>query len=435
MGLVVYARMRSEGVSPDMHTFPCLIKACRDLSSMSQLHAQAFLFSFDLDVFVTSSLINGYCRLGAVDVASKMFDQSPTRNVVCWTSLISGYTSCGMVDEAREVFDRAPEKNDVSWSAMIAGYVQNERHAEAIELFRELRGRADMRLNRALLVSVLSACGALGALDEGRWIHSYIDGNGMEYGLELGTALVNFYAKCGLIERSRQVFDEMPRKDVTAWSAMIMGLALNGHCQSAIGVFSKMLEDMVTPNAVTFVGVLTACNHGGMVDAGRSYFEDMRKVYGVSPTIEHYGCLVDLLSRAGRTAEAEMLIQRMPMEPDAAIWGSLLNGCMMHGHVMLGERAGRRVIELEPGHCGRYVSLANMYSMMGRWEGVAEVRRAMRDRGVKTTPGWSLIEIDGTGHRFLVDDKAHPQLGEICKMLDLVSSYFETNMAEPLQLS
>ena len=431
--LLVYSQMRSQGFSPDMHTFPCLIKACRNLPLVSQIHGQAFKFSFDLDVYVTSCLINGYCRLGDVELASDVFDTSPNKNVVCWTSLISGYSSRGLVDEAREVFDRAPERNDVSWSAMIAGYVQNERHAEAIELFRELRrGQVSMKLNRALLVSVLSACGALGALGEGRWIHSYVDGNGMEYGLELGTALVDFYAKCGFIECARQVFDKMRRKDVTAWSAMIMGLALNGHCHSAIKTFFEMLKYELMPNAVTFVGVLTACNHGGLVDAGLSYFKNMSKVYGISPTIEHYGCMVDLLSRAGQTTEAEELIERMPMEPDAAIWGSLLNGCMMHGHVELGERAGRRVIELDPGHCGRYVGLANVYAAMGKWEGVAEVRRTMRERGVTTTPGWSSIEINGVGHRFLVDDKTHSQLGDICKMLELVSSYFEKIMGEAL---
>lgn len=399
---------------------------------MSQIHGQAIKFSFDGDVFVISSLINGYCRLSEVDLAYNVFDKSPNRNVVCWTSLISGYSGCGLVDKAREIFDRAPERNDVSWSAMISGYVQNERHLEAIELFRELRDRVCVKLNRALLVSVLTASGALGASDEGKWIHAYIDEKGFEYGLELGTALVDFYVKCGLIECSREVFDKMPRKDVTAWSAMIMGLALNGHCQSAVKIFSEMLENKIMPNAVTFIGVLTACNHGGLVDEGRSYFDSMSKSYSINPSIEHYGCIVDLLSRAGCTAEADMLIQKMPMEPDAAIWGSLLNGCMMHGHVELGERAGRRVIELEPGHCGRYVSLANVYAMVGRWEGVTEVRRAMRERGVKITPGWSLIEVDGVGHRFLVDDKVHPQLGEISKMLELVSSCFERVKDESL---
>jgi len=176
----------------------------------------------------------------------------------------------------------------------------------------------NVKLNRALLVSVLSACGVLGASGEGRWIYSHIDGNRLEYGIELGTALVDFFSKCGFIECARQVFDKMRRKDVTAWSAMIMGLALNGHCQSATETFSEMLKDKVKPNAVTFVVVLTACNHGGLVDAGHSYFKDMSKIYGISPTNEHYGCMVDLLSHS-------------------AIWRSLLNGCMMRGHVELGE--------------------------------------------------------------------------------------------------
>lgn len=368
-----------------------------------------------------------YSHLGALVFASQAFDESSNRNIVCWTSLISAHCAHGLVDRAREIFDRMAERNDVSWSAMITGYVQNERPEEAIELFRELKGRGSVKLNDSLLVGILNACAGLGASEEGRWIHDYIDRRETRYGLELGTALLDFYSKCGFLESARKVFYKMASKDVTAWSAMVMGLALNGLGHSAIETFSEMLTCNVMPNAVTFVGVLTACNHGGLVDEGWAYFEDMSRVYGVSPTIEHYGCVIDLLSRAGRTAEAERLIQCMPMEPDGAIWGALLNGCLTHGYTELGERVGRHVIELEPHHCGRYVGLANVYAAMGRWECVVKVRRAMRDRGVATTPGWSLIEINGVGHKFLAEDRVHPQQEEIYRMLgdlgmELVSS-------------
>ncbi|KAG1326427.1 pentatricopeptide repeat-containing protein [Cocos nucifera] len=426
-GLLLYSHMRRRGLAPNMHTFPFAIKACACLSSLSQIHGQIVKFGFDLDVFVTSSLVRCYSHLGGLEFASQVFDESSNRNIVCWTSLISAHCAYGLVDRAREVFDRMTERNDVSWSAMITGYVQNERPEEAIELFRELKARGSVKLNDSLLVSVLNACAGLGALEEGRWIHDYIDRRETPYGLELGTALLDFYSKCGFIDSAKEVFCKLACKDVTAWSAMVMGLALNGLSHSAIETFSEMLRCKVMPNAITFVGVLTACNHGGLVDEGWAYFEDMSRVYGVSPTIEHYGCVVDLLSRAGRTAVAERLIQCMPMEPDGVIWGALLNGCLMRGHAELGERVGRHVIELEPQHCGRYVGLANVYASMGRWEGVVKVRQAMRDRGVATTPGWSLIEINGVGHRFLADDNGHPQQEEIYRMLgdlnmELVSS-------------
>ncbi|XP_008803598.1 pentatricopeptide repeat-containing protein At5g66520-like [Phoenix dactylifera] len=416
-GLLFYSHMRRRGLPPNMHTFPFAIKACARLSSLSQIHGQIVKFGFYLDVFVTSSLIRYYSHLGRLEFASQVFDESSNRNLVCWTSLISAHCARGLVDRAREIFERMSERNEVSWSAIITGYVQNDRPEEAIELFRELKRHGSVKLNDSLLVSVLNACAGLGAVEEGRWIHDYIDRRGTHYGVELGTALLDFYSKCGFIESAREVFCKMACKDVTAWSAMVMGQALNGLTHSAIETFSEMLGCKVMPNAVTFVGVLTACNHGGLVDEGWAYLEDMSRVYGLSPTIEHYGCVVDLLSRAGRTAEAERLIRCMPMEPDGAIWGALLHGCLMHGNAELGERVGRRVIELEPHHCGRYVGLANVYAAMGRWEGAVKVRRAMRDRGVAPAPGWSLIEINGVGHRFLADDKGHPRQEEIYRML------------------
>ncbi|KAM0943322.1 putative tetratricopeptide-like helical domain superfamily [Dioscorea sansibarensis] len=420
--LRVYMDMKRIGVFPNMHTFPFVVKACACCLSLSQIHGHVFKFGFDLDVYVTCSLIKCYCDLGEVELACQVFEESSNRNVVCWTSLLTGFCVNGLVDRGREVFDRMPERNEVAWSAMIAGYVQNEQYDDSIELFRVLRKDHDCaNFNDSLLVSVLTACANSGALEEGKWIHSYLDSKS-KYGLELGTALVDFYAKCGLIKAAKEVFSKMLSRDVMAWTAMVMGLAVNGHCHSAIQTFTDMQRSRIRPNAVTFVGVLTACSHGGLIDEGQAYFEDMQKVYRLSPTIEHYGCMVDLLSRAGKTLEAEKLIQTMPMEPDGAIWGSLLNGCLMHGHIERGERVGRRVIELDPQHCGRYVGLANVYASIGRWESALMVRKTMKQRGVMATPGWSLIEMNDISYRFLVDDRRHPRREEICEMLSYLYS-------------
>ncbi|PKA49451.1 Pentatricopeptide repeat-containing protein [Apostasia shenzhenica] len=417
-GFLIYNQMRRCSVYPNMHTFPFTVKACAHLLSLFQVHAQIFILGFDPDVYVTSSLIRSYSDLEGMEFACRVFDQCSNRNVVCWTSLISGYCSHGLLDRARAVFDEMPIKNDASWSAIFAGYVQNKRHEEAMELFRGLlKVPESAKLNRSLLVSALSASAALGAYDEGRWIHSYVDCHGFQYCPELGTALLDFYAKCGLVQRAREVFEKMPIKDVAAWTAMIMGLAVNGYSHSAVHLFSEMLSDKKKPNAITFIGLLTACNHGGLIDEGRARFREMTTVYGISPSIEHYGCMVDLLSRAGKTKEAEKMIMDMPMEPDGAIWGALLNGCFVHGDIELGERVGRHLIKLEPDRYGRYVGLANVYAAMGRWEGVADVRRAMKEKGVIATSGWSLIEFDGVTHRFLANDNIHPMLDEIYQML------------------
>ncbi|KAJ8617121.1 hypothetical protein MRB53_013307 [Persea americana] len=436
LGLSIFAQMRAELVLPNMHTFPFAIKACDGLNSLAQIHGQVVKFGFDLDVYVVSSLIKMYSKRD-VGVARQVFDKSPNKNIVSWTSLISGYCVQGQVIEARKVFDEMPERSDVSWSAMISGYVQNKCHTEAIELFRELKEKAHLRPTRSVLVSVLNACAGLGASEEGRWVHSYIDDNGFEYRPKLGTALVDFYVKCGCVESARQVFDKMPVKDVMAWSGIIVGLSINGHSDSALTLFAEMERSKTKPNAITFIGVLSACNHGGLVDKGWDYFKVMSNVYGISPSIEHYGCMVDLLGRAGRVADAEQLINSMPMRPDGVIWGALLTGCLIHGHVELGERVGRRLIELEPHHSGRYVLLANMYASMGRWEGVVSVRKMMRERRVTAVPGCSFIEITGVVHRFLVDDKSHPKSADVFKMLndlhkEVISSNYETMMVQPI---
>ncbi|KAG0450186.1 hypothetical protein HPP92_027028 [Vanilla planifolia] len=416
-GLFVYIQMRRDAVNPNMHSFPFVVKACGGLLSLSQVHAQTIEFGFNLDVYVTSSLIRNYSNLGDMEMASNVFHQYSNKNIVCWTSLISGYFSHGLTKSARDVFDKMPEKNIASWSAMISGYVQNEQFEDAMELFLGLKASGQEIGNKYLLVSALTACAALGAFAEGRWIHSYVDSNGIEYGLELGTALLNFYAKCGLVEYAREVFDKMPAKDVTCWSAMISSFALNGFSHSALQTFSQMLENKVMPNAITFIGVLIACNHGGLVDAGRAYFKDMSTVYGICPLIKHYGCMVDLLSRAGHIKEAEEMIVSMPMEPDGALWGALLNGCFMHQEIDLGERVGKHVIELEPDHSGRYVGLANLCASMGMWEVAAMLRSAMEKKGVTIATAWSLVEVDRISHRFLANDHSHPMVDEIYQML------------------
>ncbi|KAL4193509.1 hypothetical protein AMTRI_Chr06g199880 [Amborella trichopoda] len=436
MGVHFYLQMLSEGVLPNKHTFPFVIRACTGLGSLflgKSIHIQIVKHGFESDLYVNSALIKLYSSCGDIEYARQVFDRMSFRNLVIYSSLVSGYCACGHVDEAREVFNEMSERNEVVWSAMISGYAQNGCFQEAIDLFHELR-ETDMVPTRATLVSVLSSCAGIGALEEGKWVHSYVDRKGFGYGLELGTALVDMYTKCGCIESACFVFDGMHKKDVLAWSAMIGGLAAHGLSMHAFELFANMERSGVKPNEVTFIGILGACNHSGLVEQGWYYFDLMRRVYKISPTIEHYGCMIDLLGRAGQFIDAEELIESMPMKPDGVIWGALLGACMIHGNSELGERVGKHLIELEPKHSGRYVLLGNLYAAEGKWEGVVDMRKMMRKRGVTIIPGHSFIEICGIAHRFLVDDKSHPQSNEIYQMLDqltkeLISPRFENHNA------
>lgn len=425
MGISLFAELRRLGLQPNAPTFTALIQSCVSLSLLDQVYGLILRLGHVYDVYVTSSFVSMYSRYGSLQLARRVFDLSLSKNVVCWTSLISGYCRNGFVFEARQVFDLMPERSVVTCSAMISGYVQNGFFQDAVRLFSELRSCGDVDFNGSLLVSVLNACAVVGAFEEGRWVHCYVDENDLEYDVKLGTALIDFYAKCGFIEDACRVFDKMWCKDVMTWSAMILGLAMNGMNNEGLELFAKMEKRGPKPNAVTFVGVLTACNHRLLVTEAWRLFERMREVYGIYPSIEHYGCMVDLLARAGLINEAEMLMKSMPMEPDGPMWGALLNGCLMHGYFELGERVGRLVIDLEPHHSGRYTLLANFYATRGRWEDVLRLRKLMEEREVATPSGWSFIEIDGTVHKFLVNDRTHFQRKRIYNALNSLQKELE----------
>ncbi|RYQ94488.1 hypothetical protein Ahy_B08g089402 isoform B [Arachis hypogaea] len=425
---LLFKQMLATGVRPNSHTFTMFVKSCRgSLSLLQQAHAQVVkLGSVDYDAFVVSSLIGVYCDHGEVGVARQVFDECSNKNVVCWTGLVTGYCNNGLIEKARLLFDEMPQRNEVSYSAMVSGYVRNGCFNEGIQVFHELKCCGnDVNLNGSLLVSVLNACAAVGAFEEGKWIHSYIDENGLEYELELGTALIDFYTKCGWVEEAEKVFDSMPSKDVATWSAMILGLAINGKNYMALELFDKMEKVGPKPNAVTFVGILTSCNHKDLLTKAWWFFERMSGKYGILPSIEHYGCMVDILARGGRIKDALALVARMPIEPDGAIWGSLLNGCMMHCHVELAHRVGKYLIELEPQRSGYYILLANMYASTGKWEGVSETRRLMKKRGVSTISAWSFIEIDQSIHKFVADDKCCTYSEEIYRVLNHLSKGLE----------
>ncbi|XP_020594537.1 pentatricopeptide repeat-containing protein At1g08070, chloroplastic-like, partial [Phalaenopsis equestris] len=360
--LLLYPQMLLHGPPPGRHTFPFLLKATAttgDLFSAKQIHTHAFLHGLHSDPYVANGLIR------------------------C-------YSTCGFLDQARQLFDELPERNSILWTTMVSGYAQNFYSKEAMELFHEMM-RSGIEPCDATLASVLSACARLGGLQLGRQIHDLITEKGIEVGTILATALIDMYAKNGEISVARNLFDEMLERNIATWNAMICGSAHYGHSRYALELFQQMEEEEpeIRPNEITIVGVLTACCRAGKLDFARRIFHSMDGKYGFEPTMEHYGCMVDLLGRSGRLKEAEELVEGMTWEADVVVLGALLSACRFHGEVEIAERVVEKILRVEPENHGVYVVLSNMYAEAGRWGDVERLRRLMRDGGLKKISGWS----------------------------------------------
>ncbi|KAL4188936.1 hypothetical protein AMTRI_Chr08g162910 [Amborella trichopoda] len=417
----LFERMREEKVTGNEVTVVNVLSACaraKDLRMGRHMNEYIRAYDVEFNVIVGNAFIDMYAKCGSLEDACAVFyGMSEKRDVFSWNSMVSAYVRHGSIEMARVLFDEMPERNVVSWTSMIAGYAQNKQPEAAISLFKEMQ-LAGVKPDEVAMVSVLSACADLGALDQGRSIHVHVSKNGIRVSSILGAALIDMYAKCGSVEEAFKVFHRLSERDVNPWTTMINGLAMHGHGESCLGLFSSMERSNTKPNQITFVGVLSACSHTGLVDEGFRHFCRMSEVYGIEPCIEHYGCMVDLLGRAGLLTEAQDFIEKMPIKPNAGIWGALLGACRIHGNVGVAERAARFLIELEPHHGGRYVLISNIYAAANRWDEVTKVRKMMKDRGIEKAPGWSWIEIDGVVSQFIVGFQSHPQAKEIKSMLD-----------------
>ncbi|KAI8013237.1 Pentatricopeptide repeat-containing protein [Camellia lanceoleosa] len=291
-----------------------------------------------------NSMISGYIRIGDVKTAKSIFNQMPQKSVVSWTAMISGYTTIGDLELARRTFDQMPVKNVVSWNAMIACYVHNHMFDQALSLFRHMLINGECKPDQTTLISVVSACTHLGSLEHGTWIDSYIKKNKFDLLNPLGNALIDMFAKCGDIKNAKAVFDHMTKRCIITWTTMVSGLAVNGQCREALALYDRMCLEGIKPDDVIFIAVLSACTHGGLVEEGKSVFDQMVYEFGIKPRIEHYGCMVDLLGRAGRLEEAVRLRESMHVEPNAVIWAILLSACKIHGNEILLESVTKRFL-------------------------------------------------------------------------------------------
>ncbi|GFY83910.1 tetratricopeptide repeat (TPR)-like superfamily protein [Actinidia rufa] len=545
--------MREQNVYPNAHTFAGVFTAVlglRDpLGVGKQAHSAAVKIGGCADVFVGTSLLNMYCKLGLVLVARKVFDRMPERNSVSWAAMISGaftlpdvidngkqihcyaikngglsvvsvgnavvtmYGKCGRLDDAVQAFELLSNKNAISWSAMITGFSQSADSENALKLFSKMHfsgmmpseftlvgvlnacsdinaagegkqvhgylvklgfesqiyimtalvdmyaksccvadarkgfdylqepdivlwtsmiggyvqngenedalilyGKMQMGCilpNELTMASVLKACSSLAALEQGKQIHARVVKCGFGVEVPIGSVLSTMYSKCGNLEDGNIVFRRMPVRDVVAWNSMISGLSQNGLGNEALDLFEEMRSEGTKPDYVTFVNILLACSHMGLVERGWGYFNMISNEFGIVPRVEHYACMVDLLSRAGRLKEAKEFIESTTIDHGLCLWRILLSGCRNYRDYELGAHAGEKLMELGSQESSAYVLLLSIYTVLGRREDAERVRRMMNLRGVNKDPGCSWIEMKSQVNVFVVGDQMHPQVKEI----------------------
>lgn len=338
-------------------------------------------------------------------------------NVFVGTALLDVYAKRGLVKDASLVFECMPEKSDVTWSSMVAGYVQNELYDEALALFHRAQA-IGLEHNQFTISSALSACAARAALVEGNQVHAVLCKSGIGSNVFVISSLVDMYAKCGVIQEAYTVFSSVDEKNVVLWNAMLSGFSRHVCSLETMILFEKMQQLGICPDEISYVSVLTACSHLGLVETGRKYFDLMIRDHNVTPNVFHFSCMVDLLGRAGLLQEAKDLIDRIPFDPTASMWGSLLASCRIYRNLELGEVAAKRLFEIEPHNAGNHVLISDIYAANNRWEEVARARKFLKETEAKKERSKSWLEIKHQVHSFMVGERNHHRIREIYGKLE-----------------
>ncbi|XP_057484582.1 pentatricopeptide repeat-containing protein At1g06143 [Actinidia eriantha] len=464
--LILYSKnMLTAQIYPTSYTFSSIIRGCKLLPSLEfgeAIHCHIWKFGFashlyvgtaliefysdfckiaesrrvfgempERDAFAWTTMVTAHARVGDLGSARKVFDEMPERNTAAWNTMIDGYASVGDVESAAQLFSEMPKRDLISWTIMITCYAQNKQYVEALAVFSEMKSQG-ISPDEVTLASVISACAHIGALDLGKEIHLYLMQNGFDLDVYLGSALIDMYAKCGSLDRSLVVFFKLRDKNLFCWNSMIEGLAVHGFAQAAFAMFSRMEREKIKPNGVTFISVLNACTHAGLVEEGHRRFLSMSSDYSISPEIQHYGCMVDLFCKAGLVEDALGLIQSMQIKPNSIVWGALLGGCKLHRNLSVAQIAVDKLMVLEPNNSGHYTLLVNMYAEENQWSEVSKIRSTMKLLGVeKTCPGSSWIEIDSKVHLFAASDKSHACLDRIYSLLGELDEQLKLNSYQP----
>ncbi|KAF9606370.1 hypothetical protein IFM89_025038 [Coptis chinensis] len=388
-----FVEMKRNGFQPDILTFVSLasiVAQSGDAENSKSVHC--CIIKLDLirgDIFIGNAVVDMYSKLGNIDYAHRVFDGMDNKDVISWNTLITGYAQNGLASEAMEVY-------------------KTMRECEMIVP------------SQGTLVSILPAYSHVGALRQGMKVHGHTVKIGLLSDIYVGTCLIDVYAKCGRLNDAMMLFKQVPRKSSVPWNAIISGHGIHGQGEKSLSLFGEMEEEGVKPDHVTFVSLLSACSHAGLIDQGQQCFKLMQEKYCIQPGLKHFGCIVDLLGRAGHLDMAYDFIKNMPVRPDASVWGALLGACRIHGNVELGALASEHLFEVDVENVGYYVLLSNIYANVGRWEGVDKVRSLVNNRGLKKTPGWSSIEVNNRFGVFYTGNRSHPLSEEIYKELKVL---------------
>ncbi|KAL2474790.1 Pentatricopeptide repeat-containing protein [Abeliophyllum distichum] len=361
--VMLFREMQFRNVQPDRTTFAIVLSSCAGMGLLDggkPVHAALLKGEVYTDLYVASGLIGLYSKCSKIEMAKHVFDELPQYDVVCWNS-------------------------------MIAGLSLNSLDAEAFIFFKQMLGKG-MLPTEFSFATVLSCCSALTSLSLGRQIHDLIVKDGFAIDMYVGSALIDMYCKCGDVDVARQFFDTMSCKSTVTWNEIIHGYAQNGRGDEAVTLFENMILTGTKPDDITFVAVLAACSHSGLVDSGLKIFNSMQQEHGLEPLVDHYTCIIDSLGRAGRINEVEALIDKIPCKDDPVVWEVLLSSCRICADVNLARRAANELFRLDPKNSAPYALLASIYSSLGRWDDVKDVRRMMDERQVSKDPGYSWVE-------------------------------------------
>ncbi|XP_047337171.1 pentatricopeptide repeat-containing protein At4g14050, mitochondrial isoform X2 [Impatiens glandulifera] len=409
-----------DGLLPDHFIFASLVKACAALGFLrlgKQFHAGFIFSSFSNDDVVKSSLVHLYAKCGVPDLARVVFDSILKKNSISWTSVVSGYARLGRKAEAVELLRGMQENNLFTWTALISGLVQSGHYIDSFNFFIELR-REDITIEDPFIFSsIVGACANFPALNLGKQIHCLVLVLGFESYLFVGNALIDMYAKCSDMLVARKIFDSMSIRDIVSWTSIIVGMAQHGNAKESLFLYDEMVSEGIKPNEVTFVGLMHACSHVGLVDKGRHLFKSMSKDYGLTPSLQHYTCLLDLYSRSGHLEEAENVLKSMPFEPDEAAWAALLSSCKRHRNHEMAIRIADHLMSLELKDPSTYILLSNTYASNSMWENVSKIRNLMMVKDITKEPGYSCIDLGLDLQVFYAGGTSHPLKDEIFCLL------------------